>query len=251
MMKNIQFVWIAGCIFFLFESILFSQETQECSSCVEDKLSLPESNDEVTLLLSFHNSLGLKPLKPSYSFIQLVIWVDGRVLAGKEMSREENANAKIINYEYCFGKIDLEKVQMLLHSIETNLQLRNHQTRIQNLGPSASTYRLHVNYADGTLEVITWERYELASLYPNSNVIFSDTTSEREVLLLPDFYKGWKIIKKDMFDIRDEILSNCELVDVEWNQKKLFVRDKTGKTILECDRPLASKKTIDMDNNCD
>jgi len=234
-MKNV-LQRVAMGFFFLWANMLFSQEIQRYSSDVEKKPFSRDLDEAITLHLTYTFNLGLKPLKPSHSFVQLIVWDDGRVLAGKEISKEENADTRIVNYEYCFGKIDLEKVQTLLHSIETNLQLRNHQTKIQNLGPSASFYRLQVNYADGILDVDTWEQYENAEFYPKSNVIFSDTATERGVLLLPDFYKGWKIIKKDMFDIRDEIMSNSASVNVEWEKgkNKLFVRDKAGKVIMEC-----------------
>ena len=187
---------------------------------------------------------------PNPFLIQLIIWDNGRVLVGKEISRVGSAREVFFDYEYRFGKIDSEKIQTLIHSIETNLRLKNHQTTIYDI--SWTTYLLQVNLSNGTLTVETGEQYDRAERSPNVNVVMDEKDgSERGVLLLPDFYKGWKTIKKDMFDIRDEIIANSDfqLVDVRWGQasSKLFIHDKSGKQILECTyppMPLARCKSV-------
>jgi len=189
--------------------------------------------DEITLSLSFNPTIYVPFLhQPTPPSLKLVVWGDGRVLVKKQKSRETTAD------EYYFGKMDPKKIQTLLHSIETNLLLKQHQTTILDFGLDASTYLLHVNYPDGMLKVETWEQYNNAEFYPNVNVVQKeDQESERGVLLLPDFYKGWKVIKKDMFDLRDEVMKkpDTKLVNVEWKRREelLIIRDKSGKLIYE------------------
>ena len=223
------------------------------------------TDNEVILNLNLCYSLRSPPLEPTSVFIQLVVWSDGWVLTGKEKSREKNTAAAtifnfepyfepyptIINYEYYYGKVNPKRIQALLRSIETNLRLKKRRTTMIDLGPEASFYSLCVNYADASLDLKTWEQYANAKHSPQYNVLRDPNTGilhegqEAEIgtFRLPDFYKGWKVIKKEMFDLRDEVMAapNSKLVDIEWTEgaRKLFIRDKFGKLILECIYPLS------------
>jgi len=252
--NNAVWVWVNVWFLFFCADMLFSEEMPTPRLMSTSESSTKNLDDAVVLCLSYRFGLQRLPLKPGYSFVQIVIWDDGRVLVGKEKTRESSRGnmvifdfdffqprslpdeVEIITYEYFLGKTDSKTIQALLREIEINLQLKKHQTTMMDFGPSASTYSLYVNFLDGILEVETWEKYNPAESYSNTNVIQKKPEGERGVLLLPDFYKGWKVIKKDMFDLRDEVMKNSDsaLVDVEWRGgEKLFIRDKSGKLIYE------------------
>ena len=255
MKTNVILVGIGACVcIMLYVTALFSQEAvaeriQPPTFSRNTTNESPSRNldDEIILDLRKKSYNMSQRWQPNPFLIQLIMWEDGRVLVGKEVSRMRAVNDVFtedifIDYEYRFGKIDSEKIQTLIHSIETNLQLKNHQTTIRDFGFNATTYLLQVNFSDGMLTVETWDKHEFAERYPKVNVIMDKNDgSERGVLLLPDFYKGWKVIKKDIFDIRDEIMASADfqLVDVRWGQAsgKLFIHNKSGKQILECTYP--------------
>ena len=145
-----------------------------------------------------------------------MIWDDGRVLAGKEISRTETKEATVINYEYRFKKIDTQAIQALLRSIEANLQFKGRMVRIQELGPEAGYRSLLVNYSGGTLDVCTWELHEPSRVesFANFNVLVPDEKNQGAKLLLPEFVRAWKAIKKDMLDLCDSVIKDSQSVDV-------------------------------------
>jgi hypothetical protein len=237
-----KFILVITVVCFIFcENLMFSQEEQ-VRSTREESNSFSHDSNKIVLSMIHVNSSSIQ-IEPDQSFVQLVIWEDGQVFAGKYKSSKETREVTIINYEYRLGKIDSGKVQSLLHSIETNLRLKSRQTRIRDVPFDAGYFELQVDYADGPLIVELYEGYYPAERYPNRNVIVDSPVAD-DVLLLPDFYRGWKVIKEELWDIRDKVMAdpNSELMEV-WrsrsNRNTLLVRDKSGE-IMEYTWPFGS-----------
>ncbi|MCL2622593.1 MAG: hypothetical protein FWD31_02910, partial [Planctomycetaceae bacterium] len=228
MRKTFTQIYVVLCLnfftFFFCTNMLFSQETQQDSSCTNNELPVQDWDGKVVLFWSFHNSPSpIKPIKPSI-FSQLVIWNDGRILVEKEISREEKEFSKEVKFEYYLGKIDSQKIQELLNFIDNKLQFHKHNAKkMIDIGPSASYHALRVNYVDGLRQIITWEQY--ANATRGSQIVPG--------LSLSDFYDGWKVIKKSLFDIRDDVMKCSELVDVIWESG--YILYSTSKTTIRID----------------